>query len=287
METADPIMQHQSERRWFIDIVTARFGERLAEARWIFGSQLQFTLFEPSDAAELTDLALSEGVAEWVTVLVAKPRDLTDWEDLRHELIRLQQVEPRVLLQYPMTSPGYRHPPVRIGLAAYAETTARVLHERFGHFVAVTVGSLSYPGRERSARTGRVVVPVHYSYETPAELADPVSVRSGHTVRAALLLANHTSAPITVNTNGNLTALIVDPAGRVVGTYAGNQNLPLVRFTAEPGGTVRIPLLIGTASLDPALGYAVPPGTWGVIAPLWNRDGVRVCTPPVLVTITE
>ena len=70
-----------------------------------------------------------------------------------------------------------------------------------------------------------------------------------------------------MHTNGQLTANIADPnTGRAVGGYTGAQILPLIPFTAAPGDTVRIPLLVGTASYDPALGYAVPAGRWALFA---------------------
>ncbi len=66
-------------------------------------------------------------------------------------------------------------------------------------------------------------------------------------------------------TNGQLTALVVDPeTNEVVGAFSGAQTLPLVRFRAPAGGSVEIPILIGTASTVPRLGYAVPPGRWAV-----------------------
>jgi hypothetical protein len=40
-----------------------------------------------------------------------------------------------------------------------------------------------------------------------------------------------------------------------------------------PGAAERIPLLIGTASFRPELGYTVPLGSWGIQVPLdlqWN-----------------
>ena len=62
---------------------------------------------------------------------------------------------------------------------------------------------------------------------------------------------------------------VVDPAsGEVVGGFAGWQTLPLVTFRAAPGQTVPVPLLIGTASFTGRLGYAVPPGEWGLTATL-------------------
>jgi hypothetical protein len=46
----------------------------------------------------------------------------------------------------------------------------------------------------------------------------------------------------------------------------GAQQLPLVIFRVPPGQTGQVPLLIGTASATPHLGYAIPPGDWGIEA---------------------
>ena len=54
----------------------------------------------------------------------------------------------------------------------------------------------------------------------------------------------------------------------MVGGFSGAQTLPLITFRVVPGETERIPLLIGTASFRPALGYAVPAGQWGIQADL-------------------
>ena len=241
MDSTDPVMATQGQRRWFIELVTTRFGGRVAEVRWILDIQLQFTMFDAADAAKVIALARAEGVELWVTVLVVEPSDLSAWEDLRHELIRLGDADPRVISAYPTPDPGYRRPPVAIRLAAHGEQTARTLHERFGPFIALTVGFLAFPSRERAARSNQMVEPVHYSCDTPVTFEEPVRVRSGHAIQSEVLLTNHRSTPMTVNTNGHLTALIVDAAGQVVGTYAGGQRLPLHGFRAEPGGTVRIP----------------------------------------------
>jgi hypothetical protein len=57
-----------------------------------------------------------------------------------------------------------------------------------------------------------------------------------------------------------------------------------------PGATERIPLLIGTASVVPDLGYAVPPGMWGIQVPLdllWDGHTQEPRRTPVLpLTIT-
>jgi hypothetical protein len=63
----------------------------------------------------------------------------------------------------------------------------------------------------------------------------------------------------------------------------GAQIMPLKIFRVTPGGTTSIPLLIGTASSRPQLGYAVPPGEWGIQVTLTlgphPRDSPRRRTP--------
>ncbi len=88
-----------------------------------------------------------------------------------------------------------------------------------------------------------------------------------------------------------MTADIVDPlTGEVVGAFFGPQILPLVMFRIAPGGTERIPLLIGTVSSTPRLGYAVPPESWGLQTTLnFGQDpGERIHrrTPVLPLTIT-
>ncbi|TCC33400.1 hypothetical protein [Kribbella sindirgiensis] len=39
-------------------------------------------------------------------------------------------------------------------------------------------------------------------------------------------------------------------------------------FPIQPQQSSRVPVLIGTASVDPELGYAVPPGPWGLAVSL-------------------
>ena len=60
----------------------------------------------------------------------------------------------------------------------------------------------------------------------------------------------------------------------------------LIRFPIPSHTTARIPLLVGTASYDPHLGYALPPGTWTLRCPLSLSDRRSLTTPPLPFTIT-
>ena len=194
------------------------------------------------------------------------------WDELKVVLARLRDEQPGVLMQYPMPEVDEgRQPPFTIRLEPWATAAAEELHRQFGDDIELTVGALPYP----PGRPG----PVPPVTGPPADLLDPdeivaeldgpAVVRSGHTLRHGLLLRNLTGRELEIATNGQVTAVVVDPhTGEVVGGYAGFQTLPLIIVRAAPGQAERVPLLIGTASCTPRLGYALPPGDWGIQATL-------------------
>ena len=154
------------------------------------------------------------------------------WDELKVVLARMRDEQPGPLMQYPMPEVDEGRQPPRLPAAG---PPADLLDP---HEIAV-------------------------------ELAGPAVVRSGHTLRHGLLLRNCTCRDLQIATNGQVTAVVVDPhTGEVVGGYAGFQQLPLVIFRVAPGQTERVPLLIGTASCTPRLGYTIPPGDWGIQATL-------------------
>jgi hypothetical protein len=233
--------------------------------------------------------------AEWVRIERVDPAHLEAWERLRLDLLRLQDAEPRVLQGYPMPDAGFQRPPVRIRLAATAEATAADLHGRYGDFLALTVGALPYPPLppmtadrpsahdDTHRRSGAPVDPA----ELMVALDGPLSVRSGETARHTVLVTNHSDETVVIGTNGNLTAAVVDPrTGMRVGGYAGAQHLPGISFRVAPSMTTPVPLLVGTASGDPALGYPVPAGEWALTVVLRLGDGRRLGSAPMPFTIT-
>jgi hypothetical protein len=191
------------------------------------------------------------------------------WDELKVVLARLQDEQPEALRQWPSPEVDEgRQPPFEIRLAPWATEIAEDLHGRFGDDVRVIVGALAYPLESRPRRRAPAAGPAAELLDprqVEAELDGPAVVRSGQTLHHGLMITNHTSQQLQIATNGVVTAVVVDPAtGEVVGGYAGFQTLPLVWFRASPGATQRIPLLIGTASSAPRLGYAIPPGAWGI-----------------------
>ena len=153
----------------------------------------------------------------------------------------------------------------QVCLKAWAAEVAADLHRRFPALDLV-VGFMRYPERVLEYQ---VDYNAHYSGapgldpQIEVALDGPLRVGSGHTGHHRVVMTNHTSEPVTVWTNGQITAHVVEPVtGKIVGASPAPQTAQGVAFDADPHETIVVPLLIGTASLDPRLGYSVPPGTW-------------------------
>jgi len=206
---------------------------------------------------------------------------MTAWDELSQALRHLMREQPGILLESPdPRSERGQPPPFRITLAPSALAAAEDLHRRFGDDVLLTVGYLPYPpDRQPDPVLDRLTrqlpgEPLDPG-ETDVQLDGPATVRSGQTLHHGLLVGNLTDRELTITTNGQVTAVVVDPrTGLMVGGFAGFQTLVGIDFHVTPGATERIPLLIGTASVVPDLGYTVPPGMWGIQVPLdLRRDG--------------
>lgn len=216
------------------------------------------------------------------------------WDELKAVLIRLRDEQPGDLMRSPTPEVDEgRVPPFKIGLAPWAATAAEELHRQFGDDVKLTVGALPYPpGPQPRPRPATIPPPgLLDPREIAAELDGPAVVLSGHTLRHSLLLRNLSGRELQVATNGHVTAAVVDlQTGEVVGGFVGWQTAPLITFRVAAGATGRIPLLTGTASYTPRLGYVVPAGEWGIQATLTlgpdPRDSPRRRTPILPLTIT-
>jgi hypothetical protein len=216
------------------------------------------------------------------------------WDALKVVLARLRDQQPGTLMQYPMPEADEgRQPPFTIRLAPWAAATAEELHQQFGDDIELTVGALPYPPGRQPPHPPAAGPPADLldPHEIVAELVGPAVVSSGHALQHGLLLRNLTGGELQIATNGQVTAAVVDlHTGEVVGGFAGAQTLPLIIFRVAPGQTGQVPLLIGTASSVPRLGYTIPPGDWGIQATLTlgphPRDSPRRRTPVLPLTIT-
>jgi hypothetical protein len=210
------------------------------------------------------------------------------WDELRTVLAELRERDPHALIMFPdPESDEDRQPPIEIELAAWAAHAAEQLHRRFGDQVTLTVGAMRYPQRT-PARTPappvRAPTPLVDPRQARIAWAAPPRMRSGHSRRHEMAITNVGTAEI--STSGPLIADIVDPdTGEIVGRYTGPITLGLITVIIPPGATRHIPVLVGTDSLRPDLGYAIPPGRWGAQTTL-GLAGQLVRTPMLPITIT-
>lgn len=215
------------------------------------------------------------------------------WDEVRTILRQLEAESPTPLRSFPTPSIESRSPPFHISLAAWAVDIAANLHSRFGDDVVLTVGHLHFPSRTLRRADGSELelpppdAPVLKPEEAEVTLPHPVEVRSGYDLRTELTIKNKGMPTLDIYTGDTLTARVIDPNTLlVVGQFAGVQAAIGTIYTVERGKESTVPLLIGTASLEPSLGYAIPAGKWALdaILPL-GQDGMRR-TPPLPLTVT-
>jgi hypothetical protein len=225
------------------------------------------------------------------------------WDTLRPVLVELAARHPRPVRDGPDPHViGPRRSPFHIGLEPWASDIAVALHRRFGREVILSVGYFGYPSRLAVDSWGRPLaggLVARPPAEDRAQMADPATVtvelanelviRSGHEADASLLVANHSTRPVEIH---RLRAVIVDPAS---GVTVGDTMPPGARsrwgvpardmLAIAPGATVAFALRVGSASRDPVLGYAVPPGAWAIRI-FFERSGQVVRAPLLPITMT-
>jgi hypothetical protein len=182
---------------------------------------------------------------------------------------------------------------VDVQLAADQINLAAQLHDRFADAVELRVGVFPYPPATKtvdsakdSTLASRPTLPLLPEEEFDVSLESEIVVGSGRTTHGALLIHNRGRAEVVIDTNGGVTARVVDPqSGNGVGGFFGAQAAPLFKYTMPPAGTVSIPLLVGTASSVRTLGYAVPPGQWAIEVPIHIAGRGQFRTPllPLLI----
>jgi hypothetical protein len=224
------------------------------------------------------------------------------WDTLRPVLVELAARHPKPVRDGPDPHViGPRRSPFHIGLEPWASDIAVALHRRFGREVILSVGYFGYPSRLAVDSWGRPLaggLGGRPPAEERAEMADPATltvelaselvIGSGHEADASLLVANHSTRPIEIH---RLRAVVVDPA---TGVTVGDAMPPGARspsvarardmLALSPGAAITTALRVGTASRDPVLGYAVPPGAWAIRI-FFERSGQVVRAPLLPITI--
>lgn len=160
---------------------------------------------------------------------------------------------------------------IEVGLRADGEEVAHQLVAQYGDLVHVTVGLLSFPERSRpdglttcSPATGslRADAPLRASLVLKSGV-----ISSGADFRATVTVVNSGVGEFDFQSGSPLTALVYRRGGsEAIGTFSGAIGGVGLGKTLGPLDTIDIDVLGGTASCDPALGYALPPGSYEVRA---------------------
>jgi hypothetical protein len=267
----DEISLEQSKLHADVEVVR-RYGEAHPEA-WVE------VLFENEPTVRIVALFAGDDLSiheRALRLLVAHPdrlvARLSPWPRARLEEIRLEIREMATSSDPGLFSGwGTGRGRVNVKLRADGADIAAQLSERYGDAVDLTVGFLHFPDCVYLDSPGLLMAdrpqPVFMPLPDELHLAvdEILEVRAGGNLHTTIRLLNEGKQDVVVRTNGGITAAVVDPkTNETVGGYAGAQSMPLVRFRAPAGGSVEIPLLIGTASTLPGRGYAVPPGQWAI-----------------------
>jgi hypothetical protein len=292
-QPADPDLEREhSKFRPDVEVVR-RYGELHAD-------DYVEELFENEPHIRLIVLMVGDRLTEHEAALrelVQHPRQLevrrtpfprSQLEEIRRELTETAKSHPGPFMQW-----GISRGRVNILLAADQEGLAATFHKRFGDAVELRVGVFPYPpvpdsgSREKEQATvARPQLPLLSSEEFEVSLLGEIVVASGATTRGVLRVRNRGSAEAVIETNGGVTARVIDPQTKDgVGGFIGAQAAPMVKYRIAPGSTVSIPLLVGTASSVRSLGYAIPAGSWAIEVPIQieGRGTFRTPLLPILI----
>lgn len=181
--------------------------------------------------------------------------------------------------------------PIEVVLKETEEALAAELAARYGDAVRLRVGLLPYP---ISTATSVCSEPIGADPPPGLDVAiDPPAApltRNGLAQPAfEIRLTNVGEAPVQFAT-GAARGTILDLDGTVVGSSAniGSDDVGIM-IDLAPGASSTMPGLVGLASCDPRLGYALPPGEYQLVATLSAVDAastpIEILTPPQRIVV--
>jgi hypothetical protein len=155
---------------------------------------------------------------------------------------------------------------IDVNLRADGEDLAAEVFEKYGDLVRITVGLLPYPDRFAGpavCRTDQLNVS-DAQLDLAAEL-NANFIRPGADFRGKVTITNTAAAPFDFQSGPSQTAAVYLPGADLpVGFFTGGMDDIGYGATIAPGGSITLDVVGGTASCDPALGWALPPGSYEV-----------------------
>jgi hypothetical protein len=157
---------------------------------------------------------------------------------------------------------------IDVQLRADGEAIAEQIHAAYGDLVAITVGMLGYPDRSLPPGVSctDLVTPSNANLPLEATVAlDSPQVRSGDDFRGLVTIRNIGAGAFDFQSGPTQIAQVFRPGSEVPsGLFTGGLDSIGFGQVLGPGESLTLKVLGGTASCDPALGYALPPGPYEV-----------------------
>jgi hypothetical protein len=155
---------------------------------------------------------------------------------------------------------------IHVNLRADGEDLAAGVFEKYGDLVEITVGLLPYPDRfagpVQCGTDGLNVSDAPLDLE--AELNTGV-IKPGADFRGQVKITNTAAVPFDFQSGPTQTAAVYLPGADVpVGFFTRGLDSIGYGATIAPGESITLDVVGGTASCDPALGWALPPGSYEV-----------------------
>jgi hypothetical protein len=187
--------------------------------------------------------------------------------------LRLEEIRQAIAARYRelMRSVGRGAGVIHLALRADGQDAAAEVLAEYGELVEITVGLLPYPDRfGGDPMCEPLVGPIAGDSQlvAVAQLAAN-SVRSGLDFRGTVTVRNTGADAFDFQSGPRHAAVVFKPgSGSPSGFWTGGMDAVGFGKLLPPGESVELELVGGTASCDPALGYALPPGQYEVRVPV-------------------
>jgi hypothetical protein len=156
---------------------------------------------------------------------------------------------------------------IHVNLRADGEDVAAKVHAAYGELAEIVVGMLPYPDRFGGpplCEPAADVLPSLAPLDVDLGL-DSDSVASGADFHGDVIITNTDTLPFDFQSGPTQTAVVYLPGATTPsGFFTGGMDAMGFGARLAPGESVTLDVVGGTASCDPALGYALPPGSYEV-----------------------
>jgi hypothetical protein len=187
--------------------------------------------------------------------------------------LRLEQIQEALVARYQglFRSVGRGAGVIHLVLRADGEDAAAEVHAEYGELVEITVGLLPYPDRFAGDPVCEPLVgPILADSQlvAVAQLDGP-TVRTGLDFKGTVTVRNTGADAFDFQSGPRHAAVVFKPGSESpTGFWTGGMDAVGFGKRLAPGESVELELVGGTASCDPALGYALPPGQYEVRVPV-------------------